>query len=127
MQLSFESKVSYRDRIYIVKDILLKLLEYGELNQTSLVSYCGLNLKKHRGIFDEMEKKGLINRYEISLGKRSVTIYRPSKKGIEFCRMILEPYEKMFPRSKDELERSKDPLLGNKTKPESDSVWQEGS
>ena len=33
----------YRDRIYIVKDIIMKLVEYGELNQTALVSFCGLN------------------------------------------------------------------------------------
>ena len=47
------SQTSYRDRIYIVKDIILKLVEYGELNQTALISFCGLNLKKHRSIFDE--------------------------------------------------------------------------
>ena len=34
----------YRDRIYIRKDIVLKLTEYGELNQTTLLSYTGLNL-----------------------------------------------------------------------------------
>ena len=44
------SNSSYRDRIYIVKDIILKLLEYSELNQTALVSFCGLNLKKHKPI-----------------------------------------------------------------------------
>jgi hypothetical protein len=38
----------YRDRIYIRKDIVLKLSEYGELNQTTLLSYTGLNLAKHR-------------------------------------------------------------------------------
>ena len=38
----------YRDRIYIRKDIVLKLTEYGELNQTTLLSYSGLNLTKHR-------------------------------------------------------------------------------
>jgi hypothetical protein len=31
----------YRDRIYIRKDIILKLTEVGELNQTKLLSYCG--------------------------------------------------------------------------------------
>ena len=40
------SSGSYRDRIYIVKDIILKLVERGELNQTALLSFCGLNLKK---------------------------------------------------------------------------------
>jgi hypothetical protein len=27
-----DSPSSYRDRIYIVKDVILKLVEYGELN-----------------------------------------------------------------------------------------------
>jgi hypothetical protein len=33
----------YRDRIFIRKDILLKLYEYDKLNQSKLMSYCGLN------------------------------------------------------------------------------------
>ena len=44
----------YRDRIYIIKDIILKLVEYGYLNQTSLISFCNLNLKKHRSVLDEL-------------------------------------------------------------------------
>ncbi|MDF2768948.1 MAG: putative transcriptional regulator, partial [Nitrososphaeraceae archaeon] len=52
------SNSSYRDRIYIVKDIILKLLEYSELNQTALVSFCGLNLKKHKPILDDLESNG---------------------------------------------------------------------
>jgi predicted transcriptional regulator len=89
---------SYRDRIYIVKDVILKLVEYGELNQTALTSFCGLNMKKHKPILDELEANGLIERQEISVGKRSVTMCRATQKGIEFCRVILEPYERMFPR-----------------------------
>ena len=89
---------SYRDRIYIVKDIIMKLVEYGELNQTALVSFCGLNLKKHRSIFEKMELNGFISKAEISLGKRLVTVYKPTQRGLEFCRSILEPYEKVFPR-----------------------------
>src|SRR5215213_6966067 len=90
----------YRDRIYIVKDIILKLLEYGELNQTALVSFCGLNLKKHKPILDDLESNGLISKDETQFGKRTVTIYKPTERGIEFCRSILDPYEKMFPRRK---------------------------
>ena len=56
--------VSYRDRIYIVEDIILKLTEYGELNQTSLISFCGLNLQKHKAILDEMEPNNLITKKE---------------------------------------------------------------
>jgi hypothetical protein len=33
-------------------------------------------------------------------GKRRIIIYKPTRKGIEFCTNILEPYEKVFPRRK---------------------------
>ena len=97
------SPSSYRDRIYMVKDVILKLVEYGELNQTALVSFCGLNLKKHKSILEDIEENELIERREVTLGKRIVTIYRPTQKGVAFCRDILDPYEKMFPRRKDEV------------------------
>jgi predicted transcriptional regulator len=95
----FDSRPLHRDRVYIVKDVILKLVEYGELNLTTLVSFCGLNLKKHRPLLDELESKGLIRRNERSSGKRAVTFYRTTDEGIEFCRTILEPYEKMIPRN----------------------------
>jgi predicted transcriptional regulator len=90
----------YRDRIYIIKDIILKLVEYGYLNQTSLISFCNLNLKKHRSILDELEFNALISRSESSVGHRTMIIYKPTLKGIEFCNRIIEPYEEMFPRQK---------------------------
>ena len=95
------SQISHRDRIYIVKDIIMKLVEYGELNQTALLSICGLNLKKHKPILDELESKEIINRTEALLGKRTITLYKPTHKGLEFCKNILDPYEAMFPRRKD--------------------------
>lgn len=98
---------AYRDRIYIVKDIIIKLLEYGELNQTALVSFCGLNLTKHKHILDELEANGLISRTERISGKRTVTVYGQTRKGVDFCRNILEPYERMFPRKKDAGAESK--------------------
>lgn len=101
------SPSSYRDRIYIVKDVILKLVEYGELNQTALVSFCGLNLKKHKSILEDIEDNDLIEKREVNLGKRTVTMYRPTQKGMAFCRDILEPYEKMFPRRKEEEEEKK--------------------
>lgn len=101
------SQASYRDRIYIVKDIILKLVEYNELNQTTLVSFCGLNLKKHKSILDELELNQLISRSEIQFGKRVITVYKPTQQGIEFCRSILEPYEKMFPRKKSIIDEDK--------------------
>ena len=102
------SPSSYRDRIYIVKDVILKLVEYGELNQTALVSFCGLNLKKHKPILEDIEHNELIERGEATIGKRTVTIYKPTQKGMAFCRDILEPYEKMFPRRKEEEEKKKE-------------------
>ena len=105
------SSQSHRDRIYIVRDIIMKLVEYGQLNQTALVSYCGLNLKKHRNIFDKMELNGLIIKTEKGLGKRTVTVYSASQKGLEFCRTIIEPYEKLFPRSPDSNENNTNSLV----------------
>ncbi|HJT49214.1 MAG TPA: hypothetical protein VJ729_13605 [Nitrososphaeraceae archaeon] len=97
------SPTSYRDRIYIIQDIILKLAEYGELNQTTLISFTGLNLKKHRCVLDELEVNGLIQKSESPFGKRVVIVYKPTQKGIEFCRSILEPYERMFPRKKESI------------------------
>jgi len=92
----------------MVEDIILKLVEHGQLNQTSLISFCGLNLKKHRCILDELEVNGFIQKGHSQLGKRMVTVYRPTQKGVEFCRSILEPYERMFPRTKDTVIISKE-------------------
>ncbi len=86
----------YRDKIYIIKDIILLLAQYGELNQTSLVSYSGLNLKKHKHIIDELEARQIITKTVLQDGKRTVTIYRVTAKGMEFCRNIIEPYEDLF-------------------------------
>ena len=97
------STTSYRDRIYIIQDIILKLVEYGELNQTALISFSGLNLKKHRCILDELEVNGLIQKDESPFGKRMVIVYKPTQKGIEFCRSVLEPYERIFPRNKESV------------------------
>lgn len=89
----------YRDRIYIRKDILLKLYEYGELNQSKLMSYCGLNNVKHKEILDDMVKKGMITRMEEAWGNKIIIKYKPSDKGREILNGILEPYESLFPRS----------------------------
>jgi len=88
----------YRDRIYIIKDIILTLSEYGQLNQTALFSFCGLNISKHKGILDNLELNEMIKREEISEGKRTVTIFKVTQKGMNFCHEIIEPYEDLFPR-----------------------------
>ena len=90
----------YRDRIYIIKDVILHLVEYTYLNQTSLIRFCGWNLKKHRSILDVLEFNAFISRSESMIGHRSITIYKPTQKGIEFCNKIIVPYEKVFPRDK---------------------------
>ncbi len=50
-----------------------------------------------------MEKKGLIESKVEPWGKKSIIKYKVSPKGHEFFKLILEPYEEMFPRAeKDE-------------------------
>ena len=103
---------AYRDTVYIVKDVILTLSEYGRLNQTSLISFCGLNLKKHRHILDELEKHEMVSKVEETLGKRTVTYYSATQKGIEFSRTILSAYEDIFPRkTKEGKDHSKMSLL----------------
>ncbi len=87
------------------KDIILKLAEHGVLNQSKLMSYCGLNNLKHKEIIDELVEKELIIRVEEPWGAKKIIKYRVSDKGTELAREILEPYEALFPRNEDE-ERS---------------------
>jgi predicted transcriptional regulator len=89
----------YRDRIYIRKDILLKLYEYGDLNQTKLMSYCGLNNVKHKEILDDMVKKEMINKSERPWGSKTIINYKISERGREILKEVLEPYELLFPRN----------------------------
>jgi predicted transcriptional regulator len=81
------------------KDILLKLNEYGELNQSQLMSYCGLNNVKHKPIIDELVEKGMIVRSEEPWGQSRIIKYKVSEKGREIAKAIFEPYELLFPRS----------------------------
>ena len=88
----------YRDKIFIRKDVILTLAECGRLNATRLVTSCGLNLAKHRGILEDLEEKGIIGT-TVERGKgRDVTYYHVTDKGMEFCSRVLDPYEEMFPR-----------------------------
>ena len=83
---------------------MVLLAEHGEMNQTRLLSYCGLNLAKHKKIIDEMTQKELIERSEKMWGSKTIVNYKITEKGKEFYRLILEPYEKMFPRSNKEMD-----------------------
>lgn len=76
----------YRDRIFIRKDILLKLYEYGGLNQSKLMSYCGLNNVKHKDILDDMVKKDLINKLEEAWGSKTIINYKISERGEKFSK-----------------------------------------
>lgn len=88
----------YRDRVYIRKDVLLKLFEHGEMNQSRLMSICGLNNVKHKGILDDMVKKQMIERKNEAWGSKSIIKYKISQKGKEILKQVLEPYEDLFPR-----------------------------
>ena len=57
-----------------------------------------MNIVKHKEILDDMEQKGLIEKKQEAWGKKTIIKYKVSPKGHEFCKMILEPYEEMFPR-----------------------------
>lgn len=92
----------YRDKVYIIKDIIFTLTEHGEINQTTLYSYCGLNLTKHKPIIDELEQKGLLEKFQKPQGKRTITYFKVTNKGLEFCRNILDPFEEIFPRVSNE-------------------------
>ena len=84
------------------KDILLKLYDYDELNQSKLMSYCGLNNVKHKDILDDMVKKDMINKAEEAWGSKIIIKYRISEKGRQILREILGPYESLFPRNEPE-------------------------
>jgi hypothetical protein len=93
---SFQARVQHIETgylfIYIIKDLILKFVEWGELNQTSLMSFCRLNLKKHRSILDGMKANGLIVRR--SRWKESNDYLQKPSKRIQFSSEIIEPYEK---------------------------------
>lgn len=74
------------------------LSEYGELNQTRLISYCGLNMKKHKEILEDMKEKGLLTTTQEPWGSKTIVKYKVTSRGLEFYKMVLEPYENMFPR-----------------------------
>ena len=88
----------YRDKLFIRKDIILTLAEYGRLNVTSLATYCGLNMIKHRPLLDDLEEKGIISSTVERAKGRRITHYAVTAKGLEFCSRVLSPYEEMFPR-----------------------------
>jgi len=52
---------SRRERIQMVRDFILKLVEYGEINQT-VIKFLWAKYKKHRSILQKMEENELLTR-----------------------------------------------------------------
>lgn len=102
----------YRDKIYMRKDIISVLSKYGELHQTTLLSHCGLNIGKHREIFDTLERKGFIIKTETTWISRRILKYSVTDKGLELFKKILEPYEEMFPRNEKHADFFRDKQHG---------------
>lgn len=76
------------------------LSEYGEMTKSRLISYCGLNMRQHKEILKDMEEKQLLMTTQHKWGHKTMTKYKVTSKGLEFFKMVLEPYENMFPRAK---------------------------
>ena len=87
----------YRDVNNIVRDIILTLIKNGGMNQTKLLSLCGLNLKTHRTILDSLVKNHLIEVNLDHYGRREVTVYTATLQGVEFYKSVLMPFEEAFP------------------------------
>lgn len=80
----------------------MKLYEFGEMNQSKLMSYCGLNNVKHKGIIDSMVKKEMIEKRNESRGQKTIFHYKISQKGKNILEDILQRYEDLFPREEGE-------------------------
>lgn len=60
-----------------------------------MLSSCGLNNVRHKGILDVMVKSDLITRDEVSWGKKTIIKYKASEKGKTILKELLEPYDEM--------------------------------
>jgi predicted transcriptional regulator len=90
----------YRERVFIVKDLIFHLTEHERLSRTALYEYCQLNLKTHHSILDDLESNGLVNVTKVLYGKKIINTYEVTSEGISFYKDILDPYEKIFPRAR---------------------------
>lgn len=68
------------------------------MNQSRLMSVCGLNNVKHKGILDSMVAKQLIDRKEEPWGHKTIYKYSISDNGKKLLEEVLEKYEDLFPR-----------------------------
>ena len=95
---NIHSKI-YRDRSYIIIDIILALVKSGEINQTLLTTICGINITKHRNILVELETNELITKHKRRIRKQTTIIYKATMKGYKFYKSVLIPFERVFPRN----------------------------
>ena len=72
------------------------------MNQSRLMSICGLNNVKHKGILDSMVEKQMINRREEPWGNKTIFKYTIAEKGRTLLEDILQKYEELFPREDGE-------------------------
>ena len=77
----------------------MKLYEYGELNQTKIMSYCRLNNTKHKEILDDMIEKGVVFKTQQAWRNKTIIKYKLSEKGKEILKDFLEPYGLLFSRN----------------------------
>ncbi len=80
----------------------MKLYEFGEMNQSRLMSICGLNNVKHKGILDSMVEKQMIERNDEAWGSKSIHKYKIAEKGKILLEEVLQRYEDLFPREEGE-------------------------
>lgn len=87
-----------RDKIYIIRDIMLRLLRSGEMNKSMLLSLCGLNSKLHAFVLDDLESRRFVLRRSEMKGAKEISLYNITHDGMQFCNAVLTPYETVFPR-----------------------------
>ena len=68
------------------------------MNQSKLMSICGLNNAKHKGILDDLIEKGILNLEKEPWGNKVILKYKISEKGVRIMKEVLDPYEELFPR-----------------------------
>ena len=68
------------------------------MNQSRLMSICGLNNVKHKGILDSMVNKQMIERREEPWGNKIIFKYKIAEKGKTLLEEVLQRYEDLFPR-----------------------------
>ncbi len=77
---------------------MLKLYEYGEMNQSKLMTVCRLNNVKHKGILDSMVNKQMIEKREDFWGNKTIYKYKIAENGKTLLEEVLQRYENLFPR-----------------------------